>query len=131
MENILEFNEYHNPQFTDQELLEMSNYWGKNLGLDENIVIFIGPTTNTRHGARIKVSNISGKAKANDDGFSISVPDLKISGHINTKHITSKKLNSIFEFIELNKQGIIDICNQEIDTFEFIQKIVKYDGKKK
>jgi len=124
-------NEFHNPSMTDEELLEMSNFWGDGLGLDENIVLWIGSSLSSKHGNRIKVSNIPSKDMGTSrDCFSITVPDLNIIGDINTKHITTKKLKTIFGFIKLNEQTIIDFCEEKIDGIEFGKRLKKYNEEK-
>ena len=108
----------------EQQLYELSNFNGSSLGLDDDIMIFIGPTINVSHGARIKVSNNSKMNRCNDC-FVITVPDMKIVGEINTKHINNKKLKKIKEFIELNETNIIDFCNAEKDVVGFITDLIK------
>ena len=121
-------NEFHNPVMTDEELLEMSNYWGNGLGLDETIVLWMGSALSSKHGNRIKVSNIPGKSMGTSkDCFTITVPNLDVIGDVNTKHITTKKLKTIFKFIKLNEEAIIEFCQEQIDTTEFNKKLKKYN----
>ena len=127
--DYLNINEYLNPPMTEQELLEMSNYWQDDTGLDNTIVLYMGSTVNTPHVPRIKVSNIPGKSMGNSrDSFTITVPKLIIIGNINKKHINNKKLKTIFEFIMINEQAIIDISNEIISTGEFVKSLKKYQG---
>lgn len=127
--NDFKINELYNSSLTEEELFEMSNYWGDTLGLDENIVLWIGSAMLSKHGNRIKVSNIPGKSMGSHmDCFTITIPDLKIIGNVNKKHITNKKLNSIFNFIKLNEELIIEICEQRIDTGEFLKRLKKYEN---
>ena len=121
-------NLYTDQQMTEQELLEMSIFWGSDLGLDDDIVIWIGSVLSSKLGNRIKVSNIAGKGQGRSrDTFSITIPDLEIKGKVNTKHITAKKLSKIFDFIKLNMDLIIAFCQEEIDTIEFVQKVKKLE----
>jgi len=120
-------NEFYNPEMTAEELLEMSNYWGGSLGLDDTIVLWIGSSRGEPHGNRIKVSNIPGKSMGSSKNcFTITIPDLKIVGNVNTSHITSKKLKSIFGFIKLNEELLIDFCQENIDAIEFAKRLKKY-----
>ena len=108
----------------DDELLEMANLWGKHTGLDD-IVIWIGSSVRSKHGKRIKVSNINSKIGSSLDCFTITIPELKIIGDVNTKHVTKQKLDKIFDFINLNIDAISDVCDEKIDTVEFILRMKK------
>lgn len=118
-------NELYNHEMTEQELLEMSNYKGEYFGIEGNVVLWIGSVLSKQHshGNRIKVSNIPGKGTK--DLFTITIPKLEIIGTVNKKHITTKKLNKIFDFIKLNMELIIQFCQEEIDGVEFVQRIKK------
>jgi hypothetical protein len=119
---------YADQQMTEQELFEMANFWGSDLGLDDNIVLWIGSCLSSKYGNRIKVSNITGKVPGSSrDTFNITIPKLEVIGQVNTKHITTKKLNKIFDFIKLNMELIIAFCQEEIDTIEFVQKVKKLE----
>ena len=118
-------NEFNNHLMTEDELLEMTNAWGTSTGLDD-VVIWVGSAVLSNHGNRIKVSNMPSKNVGRSIGcFTITVPDLEVIGNINTKHITSKKLDKIFDFIKLNQDVIIAICQDEIDGVEFGRRIKK------
>lgn len=108
----------------DEELLEMANLWGKHTGLDD-VVIWIGSAVRSKHGKRIKVSNINSKIGSSLDCFTITIPDFKIIGEVNTKHITKQKLDKIFDFINLNIDAISDVCDEKIDIVEFILRMKK------
>jgi len=123
--NILKINEFFsNQSLDDDELLEMANLWCKHTGLDD-VVIWIGSTIHSKHGKRIKVSNINSKIGSSLDCFTITIPDLKIIGEVNTKHITKQKLDKIFNFINLNIDALSDVCDEKIDTVEFISRMKK------
>lgn len=114
----------YSQKIDEEELLEMANLWGKHTGLDD-VVIWIGSTIKANHGKRIKVSNINSKIGSSLDCFTITIPELNIIGNINTKHITNKKLEKIFKFINLNIDAISDVCDEKIDTVEFISRMKK------
>lgn len=109
---------------TEDELFEMSNLYGNNTGLDD-IAIWVGSSLKSKHGKRIKVSNLKTKIGSSMDCFTITIPELKVIGRVNKKHITKDKMNKIFEFINLNMQIILDICDEKIDVVEFIQNMKK------
>jgi hypothetical protein len=44
---------------------------------------------------------------------------------VNKNHITSKKLDSIIEFIKLNMDLIIAYCQEEISGMEFSKMVKK------
>lgn len=126
---ILKINEFlnkDNQNIEDDELLEMANLWGKYTGLGD-VVIWIGSTLKSQHGKRIKVSNINSKIGSSLDCFTITIPDLNIIGKINKNHITNAKLDKIFKFIELNMNIISEICEEKIDSVEFINRMIKVE----
>ena len=113
---------YLNPPMTENELLEMSNFWGENLGLDKSLVLWIGSSSSAQ--CRIKVSNLPKESNMhNKDCFTISIPNLEIIGNVNKEHITTKKLKSIFEFIKRNKGILLNLCEGVIDIVDFTKKI--------
>jgi hypothetical protein len=120
---INEFNIY-NQSLSEDEMLEMASLYGKNTGLDD-VVIWVGSTLKSKHGKRIKVSNIKSKTGSSVDCFTITIPKFEIIGNMDTKHITTQKLNKIIDFIKLNMNIICDICDEKIDTVEFISKMKK------
>jgi hypothetical protein len=124
---INEFKEHTDQHLTEQELLEMSNYRGENFGIEGNVVLWIGSVLSSQHpdGNRIKVSNLPNKGTR--DTFTITIPKLEVIGKVNTKHITTKKLNNIFEFIKLNMDLIIAFCQEDIDGYDFAQNVKKLE----
>ena len=126
MKNIFtKINEFSSDQsLSDDELLEMANLYGKHTGLDD-VVIWIGSSLKSKHGRRIKVSNVNSKIRTSLDCFTITIPYFEIIGNVNTKHITQYKMNKIKEFIKLNMNIIYDICDEKIDTVDFINKMKK------
>lgn len=114
----------YDQSLTDDELFEMTNLYGNHTGLDD-VVIWVGSSLKSNHGKRIKVSNLKTKMGSSMDCFTITIPELKIIGRVNRKHITKDKMNKIFDFINLNMQIILDICDEKIDAVEFIQNMKK------
>ena len=115
---------YLNPPMTESELFEMSNYWGENLGLDKSLVLWIGSSSSAQ--CIIKVSNLPKEEKKHSiDCFAIKILDLEIIGEVNKKHITIKKLKSIFEFIKINRNLLMNMCQEKIDTIAFVKNFVK------
>lgn len=119
IKNIKEFVEYDD---LDNELLEMANFTKKTTGIDD-VVIWIGPNP-PNLGRRIKVSN---KPNSFDpyDTFTITIPDLKIIGDVNSKFIKEPILNKIFQFIEVNIEVITEYSDRKISTEELIERIKK------
>jgi DNA-binding Xre family transcriptional regulator len=119
IKNIKEFVEYDD---LDNELLEMANFTKKTTGIDD-VVIWIGPNP-PNHGRRIKASN---KPNSFDpyDTFTITIPDLKIIGDVNSKFIKEPILNKIFQFIEVNIEVITEYSDRKISTEELIERIKK------
>ncbi len=116
MKYIKEFVDY------DNELLEMANFTKKTTGI-EDVVIWIGPNP-PNHGKRIKVSN---KIDSFDpqETFTITIPDLKIIGEVNTKLISNQILDKIFDFINKNIEVISEYSDRRISTEELIDRIQK------
>lgn len=116
MKYIKEFVDY------DNELLEMANFTKKTTGI-EDVVIWIGPNP-PNHGKRIKVSN---KINSFDpqETFTITIPDLKIIGEVNTKLISNQILDKIFDFINKNIEVISEYSDRRISTEELIDRIQK------
>lgn len=124
MKRILEFKDYNH--LTEDELFEMTNISQKTTGISD-VIIWVGPHPK-QHGMRIKVSNIPNSFDPSDC-FVITIPDFQIIGNINTKLITSEKLQQIKEFITLNIDVISDYSNSKIGTEDLLEKIKKV-GKK-
>lgn len=119
---------YLNLPMTENELIEMSHFWGENLGLDKSLVLWIGSSFSAQCKCRIKVSNLPKDSNMYSiDCFSITIPDLEIVGSVNKKYITTKKLKSILEFIKINEELIIELCKETIDITTFIRNIEKYN----
>jgi len=114
----------YNQSLNDDELFEMANLHGKHTGLDD-VVIWVGSSLKSKHGKRIKVSNTNSKIGSSLDCFTITIPELEIIGKVNTKHITQYKMGKIKEFIILNMNIICDICDEKIDTVDFINQMKK------
>jgi len=117
-------NIYNDQSLSDDELFEMANLHGKHTGLDD-VVIWVGSSLKSKHGRRIKVSNINSKIGSSLDCFTITIPELETIGKVNTKHITQYKMDKIKDFIKLNMNIICDICDEKIDTVDFINQMKK------
>ena len=120
IQKLNEFIDY--TSLTNDELLEMANATSKVTGI-KDIVLWMGPPP-PNHGHRIKVSNKPNKI-SNDDLFTITIPEYKIIGEVNTNFITSKKIKEIINFIELNKNLIIEYSDNKIETLDFLTQLKK------
>jgi hypothetical protein len=57
--------------------------------------------------------------------FTITIPDNKIIGKVNTSLITKKILNQIFNFIDINQEIIIRYSDYEIETIDLLNGLKK------
>lgn len=124
MKKILNFeqlNEFKNYSYiTDDELLEMSNITYKTTGI-QKVVLWIGPNP-AGHWKRIKVSNVANKFDGKDC-FTITIPDFKIIGDVNTSIITNEVMNKIIKFIQINIDIINSFSNYEISTEDLLSNL--------
>ena len=119
---VEELNEYmnNNSMLDEQELLEMANISSRKTGI-KDIVIWAGPNPKY-HGYRIKVSNIANKISS-DNCFTITIPDFKVMGDVNTNLITKEVFNDIIKFIKLNIDLIKKYSDYDIYTEDFLDNI--------
>lgn len=108
--------------FREQELLEMANVGYKDTGI-EDVILWIGPNPG-QHWRRIKVCNKKNTFDFSDN-FTLTIPDFKIIGEVNTKLITTEILEKIKEFVNLNYKIICDYSDYKILTSDFIENIKK------
>lgn len=87
---INEYRNYELYELNNDKLLEMSNISSEDTGID-NIIIWVEPNP-AYHWKRIKVSNFPNSFRINDC-FTLTIPDFKIIGKVNTKLITTDVLN--------------------------------------
>ena len=119
--NNNQLKEYHKyDSISVNKVFEMSNITDKRTGI-KNIVIWIGPNPKY-HGYRIKVSNQPNIFRL-EDSFTITIPELKVIGDINTKLITTKVFNDIIKFIELNVNLIKDFSDLSINVDELYKNL--------
>jgi len=85
------------------------------------LYIWFGPNPHYR-GKRIKVSNVRNKF-GKDDCFTLTIPEFKVIGNVNSKLIDSDKLSKIKELITKNMKLIEDFSDELISTDEFIDNI--------
>ena len=122
---VLKYDQYVNEfknNSIEQELLEMANASEKITGI-ESVVILMGPSPKS-HSYRIKVSNIPNSFDI-DDCFTITIPDFNIIGNINKFLIDNKKFKKIIKFIEINIENIILYSDRKIETFDFLNSLIK------
>jgi len=114
---ILEYKEYQ-----EQELLEMANVTDKTTGI-QDIILWIGPNPG-QHWKRIKVCNLKNTFDMSDC-FTLTIPNFKIIGEVNTKLITTEILEKIKEFVNINYQVICDYSDYKISTKDFLENLKK------
>lgn len=109
--DILEFiQSYHD----NLDLFEMANIRPDKTGL--KIVIYISPRNNSKYGPRIKVSQFYGN-KVSDSFFSITIDDNpKVIGK--TGDIKSEDVKKVCDFIILNKQTLLSLWHDKIDSVD-------------
>ena len=103
--------------------LAMANLPAKRTNLPGSINVFISSGTGSKHGPRIKVSNVRGKVSSTDT-FSVSISDEPsvISGK--PKGFSSQEFTAIFLWVRLNKDVLLDYWTEkETDTLAVLQKI--------
>jgi glutamate 5-kinase len=100
----------------------MSNVTSKKTGI-ENVVLWVGPNPESNI-LRIKVSNVPNKFDGLDC-FTLTLPDYKIIGKIDSKFITKKILGKIKHWCEKNMEAIIEYSEHEISTDDLFEKIIK------
>jgi hypothetical protein len=120
---MLEYKEILNyVSISNDELMEMSNLSQKATGV-EDVVIWVGPNPEY-HGYRIKVSNEVNKI-GKSNCFTITIPELKIIGEVNSKLIDKRKLEKIKEFVKINMSLLIKYSDGEIFTDDLIANLKK------
>lgn len=122
MKKIFEYNDFN--ELSEQELMEMANVDYETTGI-KDVVIWIGPNPKS-HGKRIKISNIPNKFDGSKC-FTLTIPDFKIIGNVNTKLITTDVLNKIKQFITDNYQLISDFSDYLISTKKLIDNLKKVE----
>jgi len=120
MKKIFEYKDFN--QLSEQELLEMANVTYKTTGI-ENVVLWIGPNPEY-HGKRIKVSNLPNKFTGTNC-FTLTIPNFEIIGNVDEKFITTKVLNKIKEFVNLNLSVISDYSDYLISTEDLLANLKK------
>lgn len=104
-----------------RNLFEMANLRFRQTGLP--VVVWIQPSTgNEKHWCRIKVAKQYGD-KTTNDLFTIRVDNLKVVG--NTGEIKERDVEMVKEFIELNREVLIDYWNDNIDIQTVLERLQK------
>jgi hypothetical protein len=109
-------------------LWEQANFRPKSTGLEMNIFISSGYVEGKmlKHSPRLKVSK-----NYNDKFDAYNTFTVTISDHpevIGLNDISRKDINSLKEFIKLNKETLLQYWNLEIDTMEMTQQLQKVKG---
>lgn len=107
----------------NDQLFEMANIHSNIHGIT-NVVIWVG-RANTRHGLRVKVSNVKNKFD-DSNNFVIQMPNLDYNPSQVAKWIDSTTLEKIKEWIKINQPLLYAYENGEIDdTYEFLNNVSK------
>lgn len=107
-----------NQSLSEQELLHMSNLTADETGI-KDVVIWVGYDSQW-----IKVSNVPNSLDGKDC-FTITIPDYKVIGTVNTQFITPDTIKDIISFAELNMKIISQYADYEISTAVLISHIRK------
>ena len=105
----------------EEDLFEMANVREKQSGIPYVIFISSKDAALSKHGPRIKVSNLSDKWDPSSN-FVITVPELRVVG---TSVFSSDQVEDIKDWVKLNKDIIVKYWNKEIDDQELLNKIKK------
>lgn len=89
----------------------------------KNVIMYCGENPHANF-SRIKISNNYDYSNKSDL-FTILIPEMEIIGDINTEYITYEILEQIFHFLKLNMVAILKYSKNEIDTGDFITKMIK------
>lgn len=111
---------YNSSSLSEDEMMEMANVYSEDTGI-KNVVIWVGPNPG-QHWKRIKISNIPNKW-GDSNCFTLTIPDFKIIGNVNTKLITKDVLEDIKNWININIEPINDYSNRTIFTSEFLKRL--------
>ena len=120
MKKLFEYKNFNS--LSGQELLEMANVTYKTTGI-KDVVLWIGPNPEY-HGKRIKISNSPNKFNGSDC-FTLTIPKFEIIGKVDETFITSKVLEQIKEFVNLNFQVISDYSNYLMSTEDLLANLKK------
>ena len=108
------------------DMCEMANLSKRNTDLPVNIWIQEETTTNYNL-PRIKFQNNYGNNFDIRAWVPVSIEDEPKILVKNTKlNISGKDLDKVFEWIKLNKQGLLDHWYHKISTFDFFQIMKRY-----
>ncbi len=100
-------------------LNEMANLRSDETGLP--FIVFVNAKHGSKHDARVKVG-FNNKASSITCSFSVRPNIELVSGKCKLK---DRELNLLRAWIELNKQVIIDLWDENIDQDTFLSKIQK------
>lgn len=109
-------------RFDDRRLFEMANLQTKTTGLQS--IVFVSWRGNSKHGPRIKVSNIAGRMDPNDN-FSITIENQpRVVGKCKLKN---SDLDDIIDWVKLNKNHLIRVWfdGDSMDPVEIQQGFYK------
>jgi len=105
----------------DLNLFEMANVRPDKTGL--RMVIYISPRNGSKHGPRIKVSQQYGE-KTSSDFFTVTIADNPVfSGKYG--NIKGGDIDRVREFIQLNKDILLQLWYDKIDPFDAVSQFKK------
>ena len=109
---------------SEDELFEMTRIPEKRSGIKPVLFASYKSLVQSRHGPRIKESNIPGTFSPVDN-FSVSISDEPqvITGHV---RISNRDLEDVFDWVKLNRDVLLKFWNERYeDSGEFLDDVLK------
>lgn len=105
---------------TEEEYLDMESLTVRSTGIP-NVVLWVGPSPESYQ--RVYVVNSPNSYKREEDYFTLSIPDYRIMGRVNTDFITPEVIEKIKNWCNQNMKAILDYSNYKTSTCEFIDQL--------
>jgi len=103
----------------EEDLFEMANVREKQSGIPFVIFISSKDAAMSKHGPRVKVSNLKDRWDPTSN-FVVTIPELRVIGDAK---LTTDQLEDLKDWIKLNRDLIIKYWNKVIDDQEFLNSI--------
>lgn len=105
---------------SEDELFEMANLYPRRTGLP--MTVWASPRGHARHDARIKVSSVMGERMILDDCAVVAVrPEPRlVEGSLSTD-----EFGLVARWVTLNRDALLRFWEGELDSGDFIERLVK------
>jgi hypothetical protein len=104
----------------DLDLFEMANLYPATTGLP--MTVWVSPRGHARHAARIKVCMTHGNKMDATNTASVRIAP---APRLMEGSLTTTDQRPVFEWIERNKDGLIDLWDGNVDIAGFLARMVK------